>query len=194
MSSGVVVPDRGGQRVDALHDAGYDTSGCAPSVPFEVKQSLEGLVDRFDDLSQRPEQGCARPIPFTTTGRSRQLDSMLGQFAFETTAEVVLVANESLSRALSQKLAFGCQEVEEGLAFVGLGPGQGEGDGQTLKGADQVHGAAPEEATAAGAVAYSAQPARSERLTFSRERPHSTGVESTTPTSSLHTEVVAGFG
>jgi hypothetical protein len=47
---------------------------------------------------------------------------MLGQFAFETTAEVVLVADESLSGALSQKLAFGCREVKEGLAFVGLGP------------------------------------------------------------------------
>ncbi|MET4644646.1 hypothetical protein ABID95_004395 [Streptomyces atratus] len=55
---------------------------------------------------------------------------MLGQFAFETRAEVVLVADESLSGALSQKLAFGCQEVKEGLAFVGLGPVQGEGDGQ----------------------------------------------------------------
>ncbi|KUL34112.1 hypothetical protein ADL12_20860 [Streptomyces regalis] len=41
---------------------------------------------------------------------------MLGQFAFETTAEVVLVADESLSGALSQKFAFGCQEVKEGLA------------------------------------------------------------------------------
>ena len=84
LSGGVVVPDRRGQREDALHDAGYDTSGCAPSVPFEVKLSLEGLVDRFDDLSQRLEQGCARPFPFTFTGRPQQLDSMLGQFAFET--------------------------------------------------------------------------------------------------------------
>ena len=129
------------------------TPGCAPSVPFEVKLSLEGLVDRFDDLSQRLEQGCARPFPFTFTGRPQQLDSMLGQFAFETTAEVVLVADESLSGALSQKLAFGCQEVKEGLAFVGLGPGQGEGDGQALKGADQVQAQAPEEAAVAGAVA-----------------------------------------
>jgi hypothetical protein len=163
-----------------LHDAGYDTSGCAPWVPFEVKLSLEGLVDRFDDLSQRLEQGCARPFPFTFTGRPQQLDSMLGQFAFDTTAEVVLVADESLSGALSQKLAFGCREVKEGLAFVGLGPGQGEGDGQALKGADQVQAQYP----------YSAQPARSEHLTVSRERPHSTGVESTTHTSSLHTAVM----
>jgi hypothetical protein len=126
LSGGVVVPDRGGQREDALHDAGYETSGCAPLVPFEVKLSLEGLVDRFDDLSQRLEQGCARPLPFTFTGRPQQRDSMLGQFAFETTAEAVLVADESLSGALSQKLASGCQEVKDGLAFVGLGPGQGD--------------------------------------------------------------------
>lgn len=70
-----------------MHDVGYDTSGCAPSVPFEVMLSLEGLVDRFDDLSQRPEQGCARPFPFTFTGRPQQLDSMLGQFALKITAE-----------------------------------------------------------------------------------------------------------
>lgn len=47
-------------------------------------------------------------------------------------------ADESLSGALSQKPAFGGPEVEEGLAFVGLGPGQDEGDGQALKGAHQV--------------------------------------------------------
>jgi hypothetical protein len=122
LPGGVVVPDRGGQREDALPDAGYDTSGCAPLVPFEVKLSLEGLVDRFDDLSQRLERGCARPLPFTFTGRPQQLDSMLGQFAFETTAEVVLAADESLPGALSQKLAFGCREAKEGLAFVGLAP------------------------------------------------------------------------
>lgn len=40
---------------------------------------------------------------------------------------------------------------------------------------------------------YSAHSARSERLTVSRERPHSTGVESTIRMPSLHTEVsVAG--
>jgi hypothetical protein len=111
LSGGVVVPDRGGQREDALHDAGYDTSGCAPSVPLEVRLSLDGLVDRFDDLSRRLGQGCARPFPFTFTGRPQQLDSMLGQFAFETTA------------------ASGCQEAKEGLASVGLS-GHGEGDGR----------------------------------------------------------------
>jgi hypothetical protein len=43
--------------------------------------------------------------------------------------------------------------VKDGLAFVGLGPGQGEGDGQALKGADEVQAQAPEEAAVAGAVA-----------------------------------------
>ena len=38
---------------------------------------------------------------------------------------------------------------------------------------------------------YSAHPARSERLAVSRDRPHSTGVESTTHTSSVHTAVSA---
>ncbi|MFD1536326.1 hypothetical protein [Nonomuraea guangzhouensis] len=91
-------------------------------VPFEVELSLEGLVDRFDDLSQRLEQGCARPFPFTFTGRPQQLDSVLGQFAFETTAEVVLVADESLSGALSQKLAFGGLEVKGVSRSLALAP------------------------------------------------------------------------
>jgi hypothetical protein len=38
---------------------------------------------------------------------------------------------------------------------------------------------------------YSAHPARSERLAVSRERPHSTGVESTTQTSLVHGMVSA---
>ena len=38
---------------------------------------------------------------------------------------------------------------------------------------------------------YSAHPARSERFVVSRDRPHSTGVESTTHTSSVHREVHA---
>ena len=38
---------------------------------------------------------------------------------------------------------------------------------------------------------YCAHPARSERFTVSRDRPHSTGVESTTETSSAHSEVSA---
>ncbi|MFJ6850369.1 hypothetical protein ACIQM3_07485 [Streptomyces sp. NPDC091271] len=115
------MADRGGQREDALHDAGCHTSVCAPPVPFEVKLPLEVLVDRFDDLSQRLEQCCARPFPFTFTGRPQQLQSKLGQFVFEATTEVVLVADESLSGAFSQKFAFGSQEVKEGLAFAGLG-------------------------------------------------------------------------
>ncbi|MFG3527457.1 hypothetical protein ACGF8B_11990 [Streptomyces sp. NPDC047917] len=80
-------------------------------MPFQVKVSLEGLVDRFDDLSQWLEQRCARLFPFTFTGRPQQLDPTLGQFAFESTVEAAPVADEILSLALSQKLAFGGQEV-----------------------------------------------------------------------------------
>lgn len=91
-------------------------------MPFEVKLPLEGLVDRFDDLSQRLEQGCARPFPFTFTGRPQQLDSMLGQFAFETTAEVVLVADESLSGAFSQKLALAAKRSRRVSRSSALAP------------------------------------------------------------------------
>jgi hypothetical protein len=42
----VVVPDRGGEREDALRDPGADTGDGAPAVTFEVELALEGVVDR----------------------------------------------------------------------------------------------------------------------------------------------------
>ena len=46
----VVVPDRGGQGQDALHDAEPDSGRGVPAVSFEVELTLEGVVDRLDDL------------------------------------------------------------------------------------------------------------------------------------------------
>ena len=64
----VVVPDGGGQGEYSLHDAGDDTAGCASSVLFKVELSLEGFVDRLDDLPQRPEQGCFGPFRLAFAG------------------------------------------------------------------------------------------------------------------------------
>jgi hypothetical protein len=58
------VPDGGGQREDALHDAGDDAGGCAAVMLFAVELPLEGLVDRLDDLPQGCEQlGSGSPLP-----------------------------------------------------------------------------------------------------------------------------------
>src|SRR5712692_5354956 len=57
----VVMPDRGGHRQDALGDADGDPFEGPPAVGFEVELALEGVVDRFDQLADRLEQGLAGP-------------------------------------------------------------------------------------------------------------------------------------
>ena len=47
----VVVPDRGGQGQDTLHDADPDPGGGVATVLFEVELALEGVVDRLNDLA-----------------------------------------------------------------------------------------------------------------------------------------------
>ena len=50
LAGAVVVPDRGGQGEDALHDADPDPGGGVAAVLFEVELTFEGVVDRLDDL------------------------------------------------------------------------------------------------------------------------------------------------
>jgi hypothetical protein len=45
------VPDRGGQREDALGDAGADPGHGLPAVTLQVELAFEGGVDRLDDLA-----------------------------------------------------------------------------------------------------------------------------------------------
>ena len=45
LAGAVVVPDRGGEREDALEDADGDSGGCVAAVSFEVELSLECVVD-----------------------------------------------------------------------------------------------------------------------------------------------------
>jgi hypothetical protein len=52
----VVVPDRGGQRQDALQDPDHDSGGGVTAVAFEVELGFEGLVDRLDGLARGLEQ------------------------------------------------------------------------------------------------------------------------------------------
>ncbi len=120
---------------------------------FEIELALEGLVDRLDDLPEGFEQGCSGPFRFTFAGRPQQPDALFGEVAFEVLAGVVLVADQCLSGPGGDEAGFGGEEVQQGLALVGLGPGQGEGDGQALEGAHQVQPQASEEAAVAGAVA-----------------------------------------
>jgi hypothetical protein len=44
------VPDRGGQRQDALGDGDGDAFEGPATVIFQVELALEGVVDRLDQL------------------------------------------------------------------------------------------------------------------------------------------------
>lgn len=48
----VVVPDRGGERKESLQDAHGDALGAVASVAFQAELGFEGVVHRFDDLSE----------------------------------------------------------------------------------------------------------------------------------------------
>jgi len=63
------VPDCCGECEESLEDAGADSVGFASAVAFEIELCFEGLVDRFDDLSERfkPPPG----PPKTSDGGSR---------------------------------------------------------------------------------------------------------------------------
>src|ERR1700731_2537981 len=79
-AGGVVVPDGGGEREEALQDTEGDSGGGAPAVAFEVELRFEGLVDRLDDLAQRFEQGAAGPFGLALAGRTQQPQPGLSQF------------------------------------------------------------------------------------------------------------------
>jgi len=69
------VPDRCGEREDALQDAGGDAGHGAPTVAFEVELGFEGVVDRFDDLAQRLEEALSRTGFLALAGGAEQLDA-----------------------------------------------------------------------------------------------------------------------
>jgi len=45
----VVVPDRGGEREQALQDAREDALVGASTVAFEIELAFEGVIDRLDE-------------------------------------------------------------------------------------------------------------------------------------------------
>jgi hypothetical protein len=93
----VVVPDGDGQGEDALDDPGQDSGGGVPAVAFGVELALEGVVDRFDDLPQWPEDWApGRWSSPVRAGRSRQAPAV-GQGGLKAGAVVVLVPEDGLA-------------------------------------------------------------------------------------------------
>ena len=73
----VVVPDRCGQREEALQDADGDAGGGAAAVPFQVELALEGVVDRLDDLPQWFEQRGPGAFGLALASGPQQVDAQV---------------------------------------------------------------------------------------------------------------------
>lgn len=154
---------------------------CCSRLSWPLKVSLmdsmtcrNGLKNSFQPAGTRPcGPGAAAPARIRPGG-------------LELTADVVLVPDHDLPGPSVGSARVGVEYPEQGLGFVGLGAGQGEPDGQPVQRAQQVQPQPPEVAGVAGAVAVLGHPANSEPSAASRDRAHSTGVESTTQTSSVH--------
>ena len=180
------MPDSGGQGQDALGDAGADPGDGAAVVVLEVELTFEGVVDRFDDLAQWFEEPFTGSGLLAFAGGAQQVEAGGVEAGFERLAVVVLVADHHRPW-LGSRHESGCggEDLDEHVAFVGFGAGQCPADRESVQGAHQMQAQAPEVTTVRGAVTVLGPAGLSERFTVSRERPHSTGVESTTHTSSV---------
>jgi hypothetical protein len=148
----VVVPDRRGQGQDALQDSHHDSGWGVAPMTFQVELALEGVVDRLDGLAQGLEQVRSGSLAFAFAGWSQQPQPLRGQGGLELGAVVLPVGDEGLPGPVRGQGRVGGQDSQEGLAFVGFGAGEREGDGQAAEGGDQVQAQPPEVARMAGAV------------------------------------------
>jgi hypothetical protein len=55
----VVVPDRGGEGEESLEDAYGDFLGGSAVVVIKAELGFDGVVHRFDDLSEASQLRCA---------------------------------------------------------------------------------------------------------------------------------------
>jgi len=107
-------------------------------VLFQVELALQCVEDRFDGLAKRFEETAAGSFWFALASTAQQLDAALGDAGLELSAEVVLVRDQDLPWSGNGQGGVVVEQVEQDLAFVRLGTGQREPDGQPVQGRDQV--------------------------------------------------------
>src|SRR3954453_10252144 len=73
LSGGAVVPDDGGEREQALGDAGGHAGQAAAAVQFQVQLAFEGVVDRLDELADRFQQRLPGGGPAVAVGGGQQV-------------------------------------------------------------------------------------------------------------------------
>jgi hypothetical protein len=87
---------------------------------------------------RRAQRQGPRPWWLALAGRAQQIQPGLDELGLELAAEVVLVRDHDLPDPPGGQLGIGVEDPEQGLAFVGLRPGQGEPDRQPVQRAQQM--------------------------------------------------------
>src|SRR5215210_8441098 len=88
-SEPVVEVDAGGQRKQALRDAGAEVSERAGAVAFEAEEVFAGPEDRLDPLSDRRQMQLG--VGFVGAGGAQQGAAELGDCVGELAAGVAFV-------------------------------------------------------------------------------------------------------
>ena len=135
------MPDGGGEGEEPDADAHGDAGFGAAFVAFEAELAFEGLVDRFDDLAQGPQELCAGPWGLGSGGRAHHGDADVVEVGFERSRAVAVVGDEGLARPGDPGRG---DHVRADFALVGFRAGDRERDRQPCRGGDKVQPQTPE--------------------------------------------------
>ena len=113
-----------------MEDSHGDALAGAAAVVFEAELGFEGVVHRFDDLSQSSQLGRAWATPLVAAGWADQFDTVVGESALELRRGVSLVGDDDLTVAAGEEAEFGFEHVDGDVAFIDFRVGQSEDDRQ----------------------------------------------------------------
>ena len=114
------MPSGGGEGEEAGADARGDAGFGATDVAFEAESACEGLVDRFDDLAQGPQERRTALWSLVLGGGARQGDADVVEVGFERFGAVAVVGDEGLARPADPGRS---DNVGADFAFVGFRAG-----------------------------------------------------------------------
>ena len=112
-------------------DADGDAAGGASAVAFEIELSFEGVVDRFDDLTERLEEAAAGSGAFVFVCGAQQRGAVIVEERFELGAGVSLVGDHDLTGSGREQRRFGFEQLAGDFVFVDLRIRDDERDGKT---------------------------------------------------------------
>jgi hypothetical protein len=156
--AGFVVPDAGGHGQDVLSNGDGGSVECVAAVGFEVELALEGVVGRFGQLADRPEQRLAVPDGLVIAGRPQLGDVAGGHACHGFAVDEALAGDEGEARPGSGELGLGLEHGGQHFTFTNLRAGQRPQDGNADQGADQVQAQPPEPAGMRGAILIAGPP------------------------------------